>query len=170
MNDQIFTPAEMNHSTFVMTEDFFPSIALPYRNASAEPEETLLINDLSTGSMFSTASDMARFMHIILEGGDAFLNDEYLMQMVDVTDFEFSETWGGATHSRGLGFIHRESSNGVIMVGHVGAWQHHSMMWLNLEGGIGVFISVNSDSGRNVPRLLADLILESAIDEKQGNE
>ena len=167
MNDHIFTPAEMNHSTFVMTEDFFPQVAMPYRNASTQQEETLLVNILPSGSMFSTAEDMARFMHIILEDDNVLLSYKTLMQMVDTNDFEWSGTQGDATYSVGLGFRHSVNSDGVVMVGHRGGWQHHSMMWLSLEDGIGVFIAVNSESGMNVPITFATEILESAIEERQ---
>ena len=167
MTDHVLTPAEMNHSTFVMTEEFFPSKATAYRNATTEPDETLLLN--IPMSMFSTGSDMARFMHIILEGGGVLLNNESLMQMVDMTDVEFDERVGGVTRSFGLGFFQPVPSN-VAMVGHSGGWQHYSAMFLNLEYGIGVFIAVNSESGATAPTPFASTALESAVEERQGSE
>ena len=157
MNNHIIGPAAMNHSTFVMKEQFSPLMAMPYRDASMQVEETLLINDLASGAMLSTAADMARFMHIILEDGSVLLNQETLRKMMAISE----------PNAFGLGFYHPVNWNGI---GHEGFWQHHSTMLLNPTYGIGVFISVNSESGRAVPTVLASRILESAIEERRANE
>ena len=152
MNEHILAPAQMNESTFVMTEEFTSFMAMPYLNALLGQEEVLFVNALSTGGLFSTAKDMARFMHIILASDGIFLCDEYLRKMFDFGEIEY-----------GLGFM----PMGTDAIGHTGFWQHSSTMLLNLEYGLGVFIAVNSGDS---PTLFADMILASAIEERNTIE
>ena len=151
MNDHILTPAVMQQSTFIMNEKFESSMAKPYLDILSGQEEVLFVNVPSTGGMFSTAEDMARFMHIILKGGGDLLEGESLNRMID---------WG-------LGFYRWPGA--IEMIGHAGGWQHKSQMFLNMEYGIGVFVATNSSIIPS-PNVFMERIFRNAIRERQSIE
>ena len=110
VNENIFSPAQMSQSTFIMTEDFAPFMALP-----ADGEEMILNNALPSGLVFTTAEDMAKFMHLILEGGGNLIGEAYLSQMVD-----FSET------QIGFGFVYMTGQGIVFPMGTGLVWSQHN--------------------------------------------
>ena len=169
-NEHIFTPAGMTRSTFGMNDELLTYYARPYANAETQ-EEMMFPNGLAGAGMFSTARDMATFMHILLgngsfEGGQ-LLTSESLEQMMQVHDFDFSGSMGGMTY--GLGFMQRTNFEGFPTVGHGGTLPyHHSELVFDAESGIGVFVTVNSASGISVSNLVAESILQNAVYEKTG--
>jgi len=163
MNENIFTPAQMSQSTFIMTEEFLPFVALP-----VGVEEVIVGNTLSD-SMFTTAEDMAKFMHLILDSGGVLLGDAYFGQMFDVSEARNILNFGENVVERVFGF----EFIGSDTVGHSFAFSglslHSSAMYLNLDEGMGVFISINNESEGGLS-LLPSTILRNAIEERQGNE
>lgn len=169
-NEHIFTPASMTRSTFGMTDALLTNYARPYRDNETQ-EEITFPNGLAGAGMFSTANDMATFMHILLgdgsfEGGQ-LLSSESLAQMIEVHDFDFSASVGGMSY--GLGFMQRTNFEGFPTVGHGGTLPYyHSELIFDAESGIGVFVTVNSASGISVSNMMAESLLQNAVYEKTG--
>ena len=169
-NTHIFSPTGMHRSTFGINESLFPYLAKPHSNANTQ-EEMVFPNGLPGAGMFSTANDMAKFMHIILNGGNSegvqLLTQDSLEQMMRVHDFDFSHHVGGMTY--GLGFMQRVNSEGFASVGHGGTLPYyHSEMVFDLENRIGVFVTVNSATGISVANLMAEVTLQNAVYGKVG--
>ena len=172
MNEFIFAPAQMSQSTFIMTEELVPYMAMP-----AGGEEVVFANILPAASMFTTAEDMAEFMHLILDGGGILLGEAYLNQMFDVAENEVDRTFGIYGSHTMVGYNHIDRGFGFDFLGndmvgqsfgfHNFSFQYSSAMYLNLEEGMGVFITMNSErvGGLN---LLPSTILRTAIEERQG--
>ena len=169
-NEHIFSPAGMNRSTFGMNELLLPHLAKPHSSADTQ-EEMVFPNGLPGAGMFSTANDMAKFMHIILNDGhyesEQLLNRDSFEQMMRVHDFDFSYSMGGMTY--GLGFMQRVNSEGFASVGHGGTLPYyHSEMVFDPESSIGVFVTVNSSTGISVANLMAEVTLQNAVYGKAG--
>lgn len=169
-NEHIFLPTGMTRSTFGMNGTLLPYFARPHTNANTQ-EELVFPNGLPGAGMFSTANDMAKFMHIILndgrfEGGQ-LLTQNSLEQMMRVHDFDFSYSMGGMTY--GLGFMQRVTSTGFSSVGHGGTLPYyHSEIAFDPESRLGVFVTVNSSSGLSVANLMAEVTLQNAVYGKTG--
>ena len=169
-NEHIFTPIGMTRSTFGMNEQLLPYLARPHTNATTQ-EEMVFANGLPGAGMFSTANDMAQFMHILLGGGHfengQLLSQNTLEKMMRVHDFDFSYAMGGMTY--GLGFMQRMNANGFSSIGHGGTLPYyHSEMVFDSDSSIGVFVTVNSSTGISVANLMAEVTLQNAIYAKTG--
>jgi len=169
-NENLFSPLGLTRSTYAIDDELFIYLAKPYRDHRTQHNEIIFINTLSSGAMYSTANNMAQLMQVIL--GDILNGDEQLLtqaSFMEMIDFNFDHTTiFGQTF--GLGFIHQINSENLETIGHDGSWSgYYSNMIFDLESGIGVFVAVNSDSARLLPTVLAEQILQRAIDEKLGN-
>jgi len=174
MDENIFRPLGMELSTFILEDRHMARLAHPYIDADNR-DEKLFYNPLPTGGIFSNAHDMARFMHMILNGGVLdgvrILEESTLAQMFTHQNFNFAEAPDVMMNMRpGIGFIHTTELTGFEHWGHGGNLIHyHSHMAFDLDAGIGVFVSVNSLSGINVsPDQLAALVLQWAVFETTG--
>ncbi|MCL2349926.1 MAG: serine hydrolase [Defluviitaleaceae bacterium] len=166
MNSSIFAPAGMTRTSFAPDARLMSYMASSYAN-STTPDQFMFANGLPTAGVFSTAYDMARFMHIFLNDGGELLSAPYTQQMKQVHDFDFSLALGGMRY--GLGVLHSTGMDGFQSFGHGGNWVHfHSEMIFNQEAGLGVFVSTNSISGIAAAPHLANSILATAIFEKTG--
>ena len=143
--DNIFTPLEMKHTTFVqpLPEDMKPLISKGYRVASSEPRPFEFVEAFPAGSVSTTALDMCNFMIAHLQNGKygnaQILRPETAIQM-------HSRTFGSDDRLNGmaLGF-YEESSNGHRIIGHGGDTElFHSDMHLILDSNVGFFVSYNS--------------------------
>jgi len=162
----IFEPAGMTRSSFILTDALAPYLAAPHVDATTV-DTFLFTNVLPTGGMLSSAYDMARFMHIFLSGGGDLLSATSVQQMVTEHNFDFSLSLGGVRY--GLGTMHMMLESGFRTIGHGGTLVHyHSDMVFDLESGIGVFVSLNSITGLPVPSVIAGALLELAVEEKTG--
>ena len=168
--ENIFTPAGMHYTTFEINQN--TNNALPYTTASLPPEEIVFANVPPAGGLFSNARDMARFMHIILNGGSfdgsQILSEASVSEMFRVQDFDFTLSPMVQT---GLGTLRMTNPvDGFVSVGHDGNWlTFHTSMQFDLETGIGVFVSTNSTSGTVATFTLSHAILTEAIFERTGN-
>ena len=174
--ENILTPSGMNQSTFMLTDSHMPYLAMPYINA-ATPDSFAYFNFLPTGGLFASGYDMARFMHIILGGGNLpeggrLLPARTIRQMLTPQEFDLASGLDFMIPNMqpGIGFIQTTHISGFTYVGHPGNLIHyHSDMVFDLDSGIGVFVSVNSISGMPVVRDLAVSVLTSAVFEATGN-
>ena len=164
-NEFLFEPLGLNRTSFVMNDEIVANSARPYVNHRLQYEGMAFANALPTGSMVTSANEMAVLMHTLL--GDIkfdngqFLQQESFNQMIDFDD-------GFSYHGRffGLGFFQRVESSHI---GHDGGiLGFRSEMIFDLDTGIGVFVTVNSQSGDGIPFLISEEILQHAINEKMG--
>ena len=174
--ENIFTPAGMPSSSFAVGGHNRAYIALPHLDATTALDEFLYVGGTPSGGMVSNAYDMARFMHIMLNGGalgsdeeTRILSEEIIQAMLQVQypgiKFPTSMPTG---MQYGLGILHLSRPSGVTTTGHAGNLQHHSDMILDFENGIGVFVSVNSATGAAAAMPLAEAIWVAAVYEKTG--
>jgi len=168
--ENIFYPSGMTSSSFEITAENRPNIALPHLDAETAAEDFYYVHTTSGGGMVSNAVDMARFMHIMLNGGrygsdedTRILNSASIDEMIAVENLDFEQGI-----SMGLGLMYRRHASGAVSMGHAGGLQHHTDMFLDFENGIGVFVSVNSTSGAALPNLLGEAIWKAAVYEKNG--
>jgi len=171
MNRNIFIPAGVIRSTFVMNDELYPYVARPHLNHTLQNPEILFLNLLSADSMFSSANDMAILMHIILNdissGDEKFLTQDSFMQMID---FDPNNSYNGITFGLGFFQLYYQDLN---FIGHDGHWSsYHSIMIFDLESNIGVFISSNTGGlrGADIVSTAAVEILQMAVYEKQRAE
>jgi len=165
-NESILVPAGMNRSTFVFGSDLMPNLAKPYKNAT-EPDTLLLFNSIPTGGMFSTASDMAQLMKILLSDDGKLVNPGTIKRMMQPHDFDFSTSPGGLEY--GFGFMSMVGENGFKVTGHNGAAIHYyTEMSLDPDSGLGVFVATNSMTGLGVSTAMGNAVLQTAVMEKTG--
>jgi len=139
-NEYIFAPAGMTRSSFILDDNLSPYLARPYVDANT-PDEYIFPNGLPTGSMVSTAYDMARFMHILLNDDGKLLAPETIRLMMQPHDFDFTDV--GMEY--GLGFATFSTEAGFSAIGHDGQWNHYeAFMFFDVDSGVGVFVVTNS--------------------------
>jgi len=160
-NENIFVPLGMERSTFEFTSEL-TNVAMPYISLGMQ-DVMHTVSPIGAGGVFSSAYEMALFMHEIGGDGDTLLAQETIAYMmrehaVMVPDIA----------SYGLGFVNLTIGE-LEVVGHDGAITHyHSQMIINTETGLGVFVSTNTVSGILIAAPLAFAVMEAAIAEKTG--
>jgi len=160
-NENIFVPAGMERTGFVLDESLMPYLALPYVDANT-PDSYLFSNGLPAASMVSTAYDMAHFMHLLLRDDGALLAPGTIEYMMQPHDFDFY----GTGLEYGLGFVTLATDSGLLMVGHDGSRMHYeAFMFFDAERGIGVFVAINSLFGaqHRAAMTMGTLLLEMAV-------
>jgi len=172
----LFEPLGLNLTSYVMTDEIRAHMSGKYFNPilRRDWDDLELYNGLSPGSMYTNASEMAVLMHTILRDikfdDGIFLRQEIFNQMFDF-DSATRYQLGQNNVYFGLGFFQRTSRSGLLMIGHSGMGAgHRTEMLIHPESGIGVFVSVNADSGGMIPTILTEEILVSAVNEKIGAE
>ena len=167
VQENILTPAQMDSTTFFITQYSYKALPHDLEGLAAE---LVFASPLSAGGLFSNAHDMARFMHIILNGGSfeggQILNPASVNEMFTVQNFDQSLNPQVRT---GLGTLHMTHQDGFTSSGHDGNIIHyHSAMQFDFEAGIGVFISTNGMGGAAASTALAHAVLSAAVYEKTG--
>jgi len=137
----------MNTSTFA--PDALANRALPYLLASMPAQRHTYVGPISAGSLQSSAYEMARFMHILLDGGGDILSEASVSEMFRVQDDMGLTVNHGMNF--GLGTFRSQWPSGLATYGHNGGTNHFfSGMQLDFDSGIGVFVSTNTTSGAAV--------------------
>lgn len=149
LSERIFQPLRMISSTFEqpLPEPLALRLSKGYTTASEPPKPFEICNPAPAGAMSTPASDMARFMLALLNGGT--LDGATIIQPATL---EMMQTRQNETHAdlhaMGLGFI-EYSQNGRTIWGHGGdTILFHSDMFLVPDARVGVFISYNSAGNR----------------------
>jgi len=161
--ENIFNPSGMTSSSFEITPENRPYIALPYYDIETAVEGFMYVSATPAGGMVSNAVDMARFMYIMLSGG-LYGDDEDTRILQSASIDEMTVVEAGMF---GLGLMQRRSASGAVSMGHGGTLQHHTEMLLDFENGIGVFVSING-ANTSLPPLLGGAIWKAAVYEKTG--
>lgn len=118
----------------------------------------------AAGGASSTAADMARYLRMLLGGGEldgvTVLSGPAHARLLAGAQFHNAPQVGGFSY----GFFDGRIGQ-LRVLGHGGAtsW-FHSMLSLAPEAGIGVFVSTNTDSGRRLAALLPERIFQRYID------
>ena len=143
--DNILTPLEMKHTTFVqpLPEDMKPLMSLGYRKASEKAQPFEFVEAFPAGSVSTTARDMANFMIAHLQNGT--FGDKQILRP-ETAKLMHTRTFGSDDRLNGmaLGF-YEESRNGQRIIGHGGDTEFfHSDLHLILAENVGLFVSYNS--------------------------
>lgn len=149
-------PAPMSEDLAVELSDGFSWTPLGW---SVQPRE--FIGQVApAGSASSTAGDMARYMNLLLNGG--VIDGRTVFSPKTAQAFRTS-MYRPAPEAAGwnAGFQDIPLPGGRRGFGHAGATLYfHSNMVIAPDLGLGVFISVNTESGANLPATLPATIIE----------
>ena len=162
LEESIWVPAGMHTTTFVPGAD--ANRALPYISASLPVQEHTYVNPISAGGMFTSAAEMANFMHIILAGGDdlisqASLDEMFTIQLDNETSRHEPMQFGLGTHSI-------QWPNGIVTQGHDGGTTHYlTSMQFHFDSGIGIFLSTNSQTGGGAFMAVMQAAMTAAVQE-----
>jgi CubicO group peptidase (beta-lactamase class C family) len=172
----LLTPLAMSHTTFrePLVAGDTRRVAATFENSwsdgfvrkngayVAKPFE--FIGQLApAGAASSTAADMARWLRMLLGGGEIdgarVLKPETFAELARV-NFRNADAVGGIAH----GFF-RERYGHYESLEHGGAtlWFHSNLVVLP-DAGLGVFVSTNTDSGRRLARELPRLVFEHLLE------
>ena len=175
VSEEIILPAGMNHTTF--------REARPWRDGLPAPMSETLAADLSDGfswtpmgwktqprefmgqvapaaSASSTAGDMARYMTLLLNGGA--IDGKTIFSPKTALAFR-TPMYRPAPEAAGwnAGFQDTPVPGDRRGYGHQGATLYfYSNLVIVPELGLGIFVSVNTDSGANLPATLPSTIVE----------
>ena len=175
ISEEIILPAGMRHTTFrearpwrdnlpaPMSEDLAAELSDGFSWTSlgwkVQPRE--FIGQVApAGSASSTAGDMARYMTLLLNGG--VIDGKTVFSPKTAQAFR-TPMYRPAPEAAGwnAGFQDIPLPGGRRGFGHAGATLFfHSNMVIAPDLGLGVFISVNTDSGANLPATLPATIIE----------
>ena len=175
MQENVLDAAGMELSTFQLTDRHWPHVAESYISRGVR-EDFVFFNALPTGGLMSTANDMARFMHVVLNQGalptgGRLLSAGTMRQMLTPQQFDLASGLDLMLPNMhpGIGFIHSTGITGFTHAGHGGNLIHfHSDMAFDLDSGIGVFVSANSVESLGWVSALSVEILMTAVFEKTG--
>src|SRR6266542_2540057 len=156
INENIFKPLGMTHSTFVqpLPAAFSSQMSSGYKLGSDDPKPFEVVNVPPAGSLSSSAADMARFIIAHLQdgqfGGDRILRPE-TARLMHSRLFALDDAANGMAYG-----FYEESRNGHRIIGHGGDTQYfHSDLHLVLDAGVGFFVSYNSAGrGQVSPRTI----------------
>jgi len=175
ISEEIILPAGMSRTTF--------REARPWNDRLPAPMNETLAADLSDGfswtpmgwktqprefmgqvapaaSASSTAGDMARYMTLLLNGGT--LNGKTIFSPKTALAFR-TPMYRPAPDAAGwnAGFMDMALPGGRRGFGHGGATLYfHSNLVIAPDLGLGIFVSINTDSGANLPATLPSTIIE----------
>jgi CubicO group peptidase (beta-lactamase class C family) len=175
VSEEIILPTGMRHTTFrearpwndklpaPMSEDLAAELSDAFSwtplGWKVQPRE--FVGQLApAGSASSTAGDMARYMTLLLNGG--VVDGKTVFSPKTAQAFR-TPMYRPAPEAAGwnAGFQDIPLPGGRRGFGHAGATLYfHSNMVVAPDLGLGVFISVNTDSGANLPATLPATIIE----------
>jgi CubicO group peptidase (beta-lactamase class C family) len=162
--EHIFKPLGMNHSTFdeALPESLAPLMSRGYLRASQGPRSVEILQAGPSGSLASTAGDMARFMIAHLQDG-RYENEQILKsdtaRVMHARQFALNPAINALT----LGF-YEQSRNGHRIIGHGGdSVCFVSELYLIVDAGVGFFVSYNSQ-GRDEDEQSPELLWRSFLD------
>ncbi|CAM4188386.1 serine hydrolase [Paenibacillus macerans] len=154
VREHIFEPLGMTSSGFRFTPQINEQLAVPYDvTGKPIPQYATVPTVLPAGGMFSTGSDMAKFMMAHLNGGK--LGDAKILDPASTAEMHRPQL---AIHAKlpnmayGFEYSNRQIYNGRYVVEKGGDMDgYHSGMWLLPEEKVGVYVNVNKDFDFRVP-------------------
>jgi CubicO group peptidase (beta-lactamase class C family) len=172
---RILEPLRMTHSSAIqpLPANLKPDMASGYdagdpKKPTAKDFE--LIEIAPAGSISATGSDMARYMQMLLNGGE--LNGQRILK-ASTLEMMVGPQWRLQPGAVGMGFVFwRELFGGQLVINHGGDTQwFHSEMQLFPQEKLGVFVSVNSTGGslrRDLRKALKKAYFKASIPKLEG--
>lgn len=166
--ENLFNKMHMDMTSFVIKDNMRPYLSKGYDKDGKESAQTLLaINGLPAGSARSNARDMARYIQTILDKGKNVLKPETLDKMLSPED-----TYKSLDYNDNIGKVWMTQypfGKAWPVRAHNGASPpFYSIIMIMPGQNLGVFVSVNAQSGRGLPADIAKYILKKALEEKLG--
>lgn len=169
LRKNVFGPLGMSRSLFRRTvppelaADVALGHTLEHGSLRARPLEQVLV--ASSGSMLTTATDVARFMLAHLQGGQheghRILREETVRRM-HRQHFTHDARLSGWAH----GFMELHF-NGQRLIGHTGdAYLFHSLLVLLPERGLGLFVSYNGPGEKDGAQRARMELLRAVLDQE----
>ncbi|MGH8182900.1 MAG: serine hydrolase domain-containing protein [Rhodanobacteraceae bacterium] len=146
VEDRILKPLAMSHSTFVqpLPSALAGDLATGYITATDKTTVPFeVVEPYPAGSFTSSATDMAKFMIMQLQGGQF---DGKTILPAATVQLMHSPHYNAAPGINGYDFgFYRENRNGLRIIGHGGdTLAFHSDLHLLLDKDVGIFMSFNS--------------------------
>lgn len=166
VEQRIFTPLGMQHSTFrqPLPERLREFMANGYARASdVKPKPFEVVVAAPAGSQAASGADMARFMIAHLQKG-AFGEARILEAQTAEQMHTTALTVLPRVDRMVLGF-YEQKRNGRRIIAHAGdtAW-FHSDLYLFIDDGVGLFISMNSAGKQGAPGKIRKAVFEQFAD------
>ena len=163
VQDNIYTPLEMQRSTFVqpLPDNLQPMMANGYKKASEKAHPFEFVEAYPAGSVSTTARDMCNFMIAHLQNGQ--FGDKQILKP-ETAKLMHSRLFGTDDRLNAMAYgFYEESRNGQRIIGHGGDTVFfHSDLHLILDKNVGFFVSYNSaGKGETSARTL---LFESFLD------
>ncbi len=175
IQNHILTPLGMTHSSAMqpLPANLEPDVALGYDGGDPKQPQAKafeLISISPAGAISATGSDMARYMRMLLNGGE--LEGKRILK-TSTLEAMFAPQFRLQPSSVGMGFVFwRELFGEQLAVSHGGDTQwFHSSMRLFPKQKLGVFVSVNSTGGslrRDVTRALRKAYFPGVVPKVTG--
>jgi len=156
VQDNIYTPLEMAHTTFVqpLPDNLKPLMSNGYQKASDKAKPFEFVEAYPAGSVSTTARDMCNFMIAHLQDGK--FGDKQILrpetaQKMHARLFASDDRMNAMAHG-----FYEETRNGHRIIGHGGDTEFfHSDLHLILDQNVGFFVSYNSaGKGEASPRTI----------------
>jgi CubicO group peptidase (beta-lactamase class C family) len=163
VQDNIYTPLEMQRSTFVqpLPDNLKPMMSNGYKKASEKAHPFEFVEAYPAGSVSTTARDMCNFMIAHLQNGQ--FGDKQILKP-ETAKLMHSRLFGTDDRLNAMAHgFYEESRNGQRIIGHGGDTVFfHSDLHLILDKNVGFFVSYNSaGKGETSARTL---LFESFLD------
>ncbi|HEV2380615.1 MAG TPA: serine hydrolase [Terriglobia bacterium] len=153
VEDSIFKPLGMTRASFdqPLPEALKPLMSSGYNEASDPAQPFEVIEDAPAGALSVTAEDIAHFMIAHLQDGQ--FNGSTILRPETVRLMHSRQSGpSSALNGMCLGF-YEQNRNGHRVISHGGDTIYfHSDMYLVLDAGVGLFVSLNSAGKRGDPR------------------
>jgi len=169
MQQSVFDPIGMHHSSFKITPEIKGFLSKGYRNG-AEAKQ-IQLRDVATGSMVSNVLDLSRFIKMVFEKGTIENRkilqpdtiDEMLRPQNEAVTLDFDQRVG-------LGwFLTYVGKNEEKIASHAGNMPlFHTTLAILPEKKIGLVILTNSAEGRRIYDKIAAAALKLLIEAKTG--
>jgi len=166
--ENIFNKMNMDMTSFVIKDNMRPYFSKGYDKDGNEISQNLAINGLPAGSVRSNAQDMAKYIQTLLDKGKNVLNPETLEAMLapddkykslDFSQNNIGEVWM-SQYPFGVEYPIR-THNGASP-------PFYSVVMIMPGQKMGVFVSVNTGSGRGLPGEIAKYALKKNLEGKLG--
>jgi CubicO group peptidase (beta-lactamase class C family) len=165
MRRHLFEPLGMEHTDFLRTERVRDTLAIGYaqtrRGLKPLPYQDIAIG--AAGSVFSSVSDMAKYVAALLKNDSTLLKPETLTRML-------TQQYTPDPRLPGMGFAFLlDDIGGQRIPWHDGGWPGFiSSMYFAPEAGIGVLAFTNSSS--QAPHTLAARLMAKLLNAPDPNE
>ena len=172
MDENIFQPLHMEHTAATLARSKENGLIRGYRNffgfpIAGEPDypDKRSWSTVPAGYLSSSASDMARYLQMYLNGGMGIVSQDSL----DTMFYDNVYVDGDAPYYYGMGWTLTEEETGPVL-GHAGLVENYiSNMFLLPESGFGIMILINMNDYL-VTNQLTDRIGRNVISALLGKE